>query len=495
MNEDDVSEEELIDAILSANPDLSRSKLESIINQYMQEYDVKRKTALFLILLEYQSEPVHRESSHLSLSELMSGLSNVTIVARIAWLGLTKRIKNGFMTRGGILDSSRVMPIVFWGRTREDLLNMGVNKDSIVEIKGCHVRENLSGELEVHVTERSSIRLAYEYDEKVPYIDEKFKSIAEASSDPSLYQFLYGILLTKPVEKDVSLDGGGVRKLYQIYVGDGNVAVRCVSWGGVPDDLLNTPILEPIRMYYVRVITNRFGEREVRMNSYSFIESDYSVDAKLNVNTSNLSGVSNGFNVLKVRLKILSKGVSRVKDSSRTLSLLVHDGETEAILTALNDKVTVFNSLKDGDEIMLELFRAIVRPFQTPSISLFTVDSTNVRRLDDHNISHELPFVTANKIFQGFAYVNIAGKVVSLEESDDEMEMGRLLLLIDDLDTPIQIKFRGNILNYSSFIPRKGERILVRAAQVDYPHVKDPSSPLFMVPSLRLRAFSRIVEY
>ncbi len=488
-----MSEEELIEAILKANPDMTRMELEDLVRKYVAEFNVKRKTALFLILLEHQSEPVSKSQSFLPLSDLVTGLTNVTIVARIAWLGPTKTIKNGIMTRGGILDSTKVMPIVFWRRSLDDLRELGVDKDVVVEIKGCAVRENLGGGLEIHVTERSVIRVAHEYEDEMPYIDDKFKSIADAkpSQDPV---FLYGTLLTKPIAREISIEPGNTRTLYQAYVGDRDKVVRCISWSGVPDRLGEIPILEPIRLYYVRAVVNRFGEIEVRMNSYSYIEPDYTLDTRLDIKEASLSQVVNGFNLSRIKVKVLSKGVPRTKDGRRSLNLLIHDGETDAILTALDDKVVMFQGVNDGDEIYVELFRASIKAgYVVPSISIFTADSTAMGPSYESTINYNIPLVKARELSPNHIYVNVVGRVVSLEESEDEMGEGRLILEDDDGE-PIRINFRGAILNYSSFIPRRGEWIIVKGAQVDQRSM-DFMSSIFKRPPLRLRAFSRIEEY
>jgi len=460
-----------------------RAAIEDIVARYMSELDITRKTALYLLLLESGSSDEGEAVGRLKISDLIAGLSNVHLVARVAWIGYSQESQRGMLTRGGLVDDTGVIPVVFWGRDRNDLARLGVRPGEVVDIKGCYVRENLQGELEVHVPQNATVSLYQGVGDELPFIDQYIKPVSEASPMESP-QYVYGILLTRPSERVVMVNQQS-KTLYDFYVGAGSKAVRCISWSRLHESIYSINPGEKVRLYHVWIRENRFGDVEIRVNNLSYVEVDPTIDVSIEVSDTSISRIGFGLSLSRVRLKALSFGKERIRNDRRVLNVLVTDGVSEAVLTAIDDKVDGMHLVGEGGEFYLEIFRATLKNI-TPNVNLFTTDLTRIVPLGDGVIEATVPKVTVKNIQLNHSYVTIEGKVAKIGEGFGEFE--RIILLEDVEGETFMIVFRGDISDYSSEDIGVGDWIVVYGAQVDSRSLIESSSPV----TLRLRAFSRI---
>ncbi len=484
---DDMSEEELLEYILENVPSLNRSDIERMVNEYIESLGISRKTALYLIFLEYRVAPETRGDHHLSLEELINGLSNVHLIVRLVWLSPTMKYKNGVLTRGGVMDHTMILPIVFWNRTVEDLKSLGIEKGIPIEIKGCYTRSNIQGDLEIHVPERAGIEPRFDMDNKIPKEDIFFKSIDQLKSDEPV--FTYGILLNKPSSRQIIVDEAQ-RELHSFYIGYKDKAVRCTSWSEFPIELYSLSPGMPIRIYNGRGRINRFGEFEIRLTRASHIEPAYDLNITLEPREIMLNQVSNGFNLAKIYVKLVSYGVIRKRDGRRILNILIYDGEQEATLSVIDDQVDVFKEYSEGEEVYIEMFRASVKAlFSTSTINIFTTEITKISRSDDQRLSFSIPTVNVKDIAMHNRYINIIGKIVSIKTSTENMDMNELIME-DKEGEPFTVLYRGDIKDYTYDNIGLGDEVKINTALVDLQSLltRTPYSPLKM----RLRAFSKI---
>lgn len=484
---DDMSEEELFNYILENVPTLKRSDIEKMVNEYIESLGISRKTALYLLFLEYRVSPEAKGDHHISLGELISGLSNVHLIVRLVWISPSIKYKGGVLTRGGVMDNTMILPVVFWNRSVEDLKNLGIEKGVPIEIKGCYTRSNIQGDLEIHVPERAIIEPRFDMDSEIPKEDMFFKPIDQLKSDEPV--FTYGILLSRPSSRQIIIDGEQ-RELHSFYIGYKDKAVRCTSWSEFPIELYSLTPGMPIKIYNGRGRVNRFGEFEIRLTRASHIETAYGLDVKLEPRDIKLNQVTNGFNLARIYVKLVSYGVVRERDNRRILNILVYDGEQEATLSIIDQQIDLFRDFSEGDEVLIEMFRASVRStFSSNTINLFTTEVTKVRKSHNKILFFEIPTVNVKDIAIHNRYVNIGGKIVSMKTSGDNMNLNELIM--EDLEgEPYSVLYRGNIRDYTDDDIGVGDKVMVKAVLVDLQSLltRTPYSPLRM----RLRAFSKI---
>ena len=484
---DDMSEEELLNYILENVPTLKRSDIEKMVDEYIESLGISRKTALYLIFLEYRVAPETKGDHHLSLDELISGLSNVHLIVRLVWLSPSMRYKNGVLTRGGVMDNTMILPIVFWNRSVEDLRSLGIEKGIPIEIKGCYTRSNIQGDLEIHVPERAGIEPRFDMDSKIPKEDIFFKPIDQLKSDEPV--FTYGILLSPPSSRQIIINEEQ-RELHSFYIGYKDKAVRCTSWSEFPIEFYSLTPGMSIKIYNGRGRVNRFGEFEIRLTRASHIEPAYDLNITLEPKDITLNQVVNGFNLARIYVKLVSYGVVRERDNRRILNILIYDGEQEATLSILDQQIDMFREFSEGDEVSIEMFRASVRStFSSSTINIFTTEITRVRKSHDVKLSFEVPTVNIKDIAMHNRYVNITGKIVSMKTSEDNMDLNELIM--EDVEgEPFSVLYRGNIRDYTNDDIGLGDKVMIKTALVDLQSLltRTPYSPLKM----RLRAFSKI---
>jgi len=484
---DDMDEKELLEYILENVPTLKRYDIEKMINEYIESLGVSRKTALYLIYLEYKVSPEKRGTQHLSLDELINGLSNVHLLVRLIWLSSSVRYKNGVLTRGGVMDDTMILPIIFWNRTIDDLKRIGIEKGMPIEIKGCYTRSNIQGDLEIHVPNKAVIEPRFDLDDKLPKEDIFFKAIDNLKSDEAV--FTYGILLNQPSSRKINVNGE-LRELYSLYIGYKNMAIRCTSWSELPMEIYKLKPGIPIKIYNGRGRVNKRGEFEIRLTKASHIEPASDLDIPLEPKSIMLNEVVNGFNLARVYVKLVSYGVIRERLNYRILNILVFDGEHEATLSVIGPKIELFRNFMEGDEVYIDMFRASIRSsFSSKIINLFTTDITNVEKGGNNKLSYNIRNVNVTDIAMYDRYVNITGKIVSIKNPEKDIDVNELILE-DKLGEPFSVIYRGNLQEYTNDNLGLGDWVRIKAALVDLQSLlsRSPYSPL----KVRLRAFSKI---
>ncbi len=486
---EDMSEEDLINYILSTVPTLNRGDLEKMIEDYVSSLGISRKTALYLISLEYRVAPGTRVKKSLSLDELIGGLSNVHIIGRLAWLGSTERYAKGTYVRGGILDNTSILPIIFWNRTMEELRGEGIEVGVPIEIKGCYTRPNIQGGIVIHVPERAVISVKPEYEDSLPTIDNFIKPLDQIKTDEVV--FTYGIFLTKPLERNVTINGEQ-RTLSSFYIGYKKTVLRCSTWSSFPQKIYDIKPGTPINLYYVRSRINRFNELELRFTKYSYLEPAYDKKVDLSPEPISLKDVKIGFNINFIYLKAVAIGKTRMRQNSRVKNILVYDGENEAVLSLLDDKINELNGLNEGDEFTIYIFRTSIKEgLYGRYVNLFTTDITKFEFSKTRKISFEIPTLNVKNILTENRYVNIRGRIVSIQEPLEGDIFGSILLEDEEREPFIAI-FRNSIEDYTETPVELGDKVELRAVIPDIKSllVRSAYNPL----RVRLRAFSRIVR-
>ena len=483
----ELSEDELINIILSKRPDLTRDKLIMMIEDKVNEYKISRKTAIYLIMIELGisiKSPIERR---VKFVELIEGLSNISIIGRILWLKPTEKYNDVALTRGGIMDESAILPILFWGRSIEDLKDESVFEGSIIEIHGAYTRSSLSGGLEIHVPKRSLIK-QYKGDVVLP---EYTKFLTPLNADLSRYTLtnVYGKVLSGLRRKIVKVNDESV-EMASFLLGYGDIFKRVVLWRKVINEYQWVSPGQNIIIFLGRVKVNKFGDVEIHINRNSYIIEDKSIEVPLILKDSDLKSIKPGLNLLRVYGMVISKGIIRyLPDRNKyTQSFLIADEEKEATLVLIDDAIKKLHDITEGDVLAISLFRASVKG---DAIYIFCDDTTILEKVDKAlDVRLKIKEVTINKITLEDKIINIAAKLV-----DGPFEIGEFAdikyYIAEDRDgTPFKLILRGDLTRYAKDEIKVGDRIYIKAGYVDI-------TPLLFgggMPSIRLRAYSTIYK-
>jgi len=482
----DISEDRLITLILENIKDLTREKLESMIHEKISELRVSRKTALYLIMIEYGisiSSPIEKR---ISFSDLTDGLSNIDIVGKLLWLKPTEEHKEVFLCRGGIMDESSILPILFWGRRKEDITNLGIDEGDIIEVSGAYTKMGLTGSIEIHVPNRAKIR---QYRERVE-IPIHYELLTPLDQDISRLTIIntYGRILSKLNERVVKINDEDIN-VASFLLGYGKSFRRVVIWRRVIDEYRWLKPGSKIILYLGRVKINKFGEAEIHLTRDSHIIEDELLDVPLKVEEKKLADIRPGLNLLKIRSVVLAKGLERYNPERNriTRSALIADETREATLVLLGDKVKEFENIEGEDEIEISVFRASIKG---DSIIIFADESTVIKKIGRSNMKPVVKIVAKNidELSIEDKIINVRGRIIKGPVQTGDYVDLKFLLAEDENGKPFKIVFRGEISNYSDKPIKEGDDIIVEAGLLDlYPLLIGRD-----MPTIKLRAYSII---
>lgn len=487
-------EEALIDLILNKRSDLSRQDIEKIIKEKMMMKNVSRKTALYLLSIDLGIRLERPVEDYIKISQLTDGLSNIRVIGRILWLKDTEKLRQreGKYTRGGLIDDSGLANIIFWDRSREDLEKDGVVEGALVEILNGYVRNALSGKPEIHLTRRGTIKGIYEEKKSIPSIRDILKPVNEVSVGDD-YVNVYGVILSVDKEREVVVGEKKV-KVNSFVLGSEDKTVRVVLWRDAVEEYRWIKEGDKILIYNGRIKLNKFNEIEIHISRNSHIKIYPGIDINIKTKIITLSQVDTGYNMNKLYLRVLAKGLRKinVKDGKETLTLYVIDNTGDASLTLMGKALKIGNMIKIQDSISIEMFRASLK---AGNLFLFAGDSSKME-INPHDLPialpiYSIPFKTAKKITTMDKIISIEGRIIEFLEAENVESIFPIpsFFLIEDSDeNPVKVSFRGDLKTYSETDLREGDEIRILGALVDISSLINAPG----IPVIKLRAFTRI---
>ncbi|MEM1539664.1 MAG: OB-fold nucleic acid binding domain-containing protein [Candidatus Bathyarchaeia archaeon] len=157
--------EEIIRKILSKNPKLSREEiLKSLESEKMKTGGyVSDEILLQMIAARLGVEvPVEAAKTRILIENLVSGLSDVTIVGRVIAVfpakssGNDKGVKIPSLL---VADKSGILRVVLWGDKAALVESGGIKVGQLVRFRHGYTREGSGGEVELHVGDRAEVEV------------------------------------------------------------------------------------------------------------------------------------------------------------------------------------------------------------------------------------------------------------------------------------------------------------------------------------------------
>lgn len=155
--------EQLIEQIMSKHPEMSRELIEGRLAREKKKTNglISDETLLRMIAAEFGVKPSVNDNSlpELSMTDLVSGLNDVSIVGRVVAIYKPKTFtgrKNGRFASFFIADKSRVLRVVLWNSKASILESGEVKVGGIVRVSHGYTKEGRDG-IELHVGEKSKV--------------------------------------------------------------------------------------------------------------------------------------------------------------------------------------------------------------------------------------------------------------------------------------------------------------------------------------------------
>ena len=357
-----MSSQDIIQEILAKNPNLNQEKI-------LERLRLERartggllgdETLLRLIAAKYGVEVqqnVINSRGTLSTSRLFAGLNDVTVAGRLIAVFPVRTFegeKPGKFATLMLVDNDGVLRVVLWNE-KADFVESGILKvDQAVRLLHGYTREDLYGKIELHLGGKSKIEVepqekAAEYPATEKFTT-KIGSLNNASGTVHLSGIIKNVLGLTSFTRSDDTDG----KVMRFTLADDSGQVTAVVWNEKATKLEKS-VKSNSRLLLInaRAKEAQNGAVEVHVDSNTYVnvqtaELQVTKIASLIENqTVNVQGVV--ATVPQIKEVITSKG-EKVK-------LTVFDLKDDSGITqvsAWHRHVEAFNSLKVGDELLLE---------------------------------------------------------------------------------------------------------------------------------------------
>jgi len=274
-----MSVEEIIERILSSRKDVTRNTILRLINKKIQESKgfLTLEGAARAVAAEFGLEitgiPLMKGTS---IRNLVSGLSDVTIVGRILHVNPTRTFvksngEEGKMRSLYITDGTSMLRVVVWGDLVNDLDFEVIGK--IVRFSHGYVREGYDGKLEFNIGSKGKVEISPRgiSEDDFPPLERFFKKIGRIESETKVN--IFGLVVNVfPVNTFIRKDKSS-GKVRRIEVGDRTGKVTVVLWNNKVDELAGVETGKYLEVLGAKVRKDINGRVELHV--------DGSVDAAL----------------------------------------------------------------------------------------------------------------------------------------------------------------------------------------------------------------------
>jgi ssDNA-binding replication factor A large subunit len=272
------TEEELIQQILSKNPEVKR-------NQILEDLETeKTKTAglianatlLRLIAARYGLQNLHNRDfdRRLSINNLIPGLNDVTVVGRVATVYPPKTFegkKTGKLASLMVFDENSIIRVVLWNDKVDLIETEKLKAGYIARFAHGYTREDRNGKVELHIGEKSEIEIGPE-DEKengrfVCNFTTKIKDIIKTQNNIHIQGTVKKLSPSTNFKNDF-----GTGTVLRFSLGDETGEIPIVVWNEKAEEvekILRTN--SNVRLINARVKATQNGQFEIHVDSYSYV--------------------------------------------------------------------------------------------------------------------------------------------------------------------------------------------------------------------------------
>jgi len=176
---------EIMDKILSKREDLSEDKILALIEEIKKDFQglLSNDGAALLVAQDLDVDLEQNESfGELQISDLISGLNDVTITGRVVNVWPLKEFEKadgspGKLVKFIIADKTDKMICLLWDSKAEEILKEEDLQGKILKILHGYTKEGISGKVELHLGYKGDIIIS----PKVP--EENFPKLEEPSNE------------------------------------------------------------------------------------------------------------------------------------------------------------------------------------------------------------------------------------------------------------------------------------------------------------------------
>jgi replication factor A1 len=275
-----MTSEELIQQILSKQPEVSRAQ---ILESLEAEKDktgglIADETLLRLIAARYGIETIQRKAIRmLSISDLLAGLNDVTVTGRVVVVYPPRTFegkRSGKVANLMIVDKDDTLRVVLWNE-KADLVESGeVKAGQVVRFAHGYTREDREGKVELHLGGKSQVEVDPENVKAEDYASlgkfaTKINAVNAACSSVHLAGTVKEVFPSSTFTRS-DMSAGTVMRM---RLADETGEISVVVWNEKAEELEKTvKVNAGLQLVNAKVKENGSGELEVHVNSYTHVE-------------------------------------------------------------------------------------------------------------------------------------------------------------------------------------------------------------------------------
>lgn len=357
----------VIDEILSKRQDLTEDQVRNLIEQKKKELPgfLSDEGAARLVAEELLIKTRGTELGRIQVKDLVSGLNDVSISGRILLFWPPQKFQRRDGTSGRVMrlimvDRSGDVRCVLWDRHADVAFRTGNLQGSVIRIGHAYTRQGLSGTVEVHAGERSSIEINPHDSELIlPQFDELFTKVHDLQNQ-SFNVNTVGLVQIEPKRYSFSREDGTGTVLRTILADDSGT-IPIVAWNeraNALQDLTKGDILQVVNAR-TKLDSNSHLELHVEARSQAIILKEPPPYLKMPIERIHkITELTPQSSLVNLNVTIVVKGesreVKRATGETLKISTLIVGDETGMLTLSLwDEKAELANRFREGDTVHL----------------------------------------------------------------------------------------------------------------------------------------------
>ncbi|MBS7614964.1 hypothetical protein KEJ18_04455 [Candidatus Bathyarchaeota archaeon] len=267
--------EDLIQKVLESRPDLTRAKIDEMIRGKIEEAKgfLTFESATRAVATDLGIEPTGISfKQRTSIKDLISGLGDVTILARVVFVGPLQKFTNpdgrdGRMRHLVVADKTGELRVVLWDSNADtaDPPNM---LGRLAQFSHGYVRSGLSNKLELNIGSKGSLKIILNdlHETEIPPLTFFHKKINEISKQTKTVNVIGAVAEISGVST-FSREDGGSGTFQKIEVEDETGSVSVIFWNTKVQELADAKVGSLIQVFGAKVKEAFSGGVELHVDS------------------------------------------------------------------------------------------------------------------------------------------------------------------------------------------------------------------------------------
>lgn len=273
--------EEIIQQILSRNPEVSRKQiLETLESEKNKTAGLIEDTTLLRLIAARHGVQIQQNKSfdqRMSISRLIPGLNDVTVVGRVVGVSQPRTFegkKPGKFANLMIIDEESIIRVILWNDKANSIESGNLKVGQMVRFVHGYTREDRSGKPELHIGEKSEIKFDSEDEKgKAKHFVCKFATKIKDITRPQNNIHLQGTVKRLFPAKNFTRNDNSEGKVLRFHLADETGEIAVVGWNEKAEELEKTLRLNSnIQLINARTKATQNGQYEIHVDQYTYVE-------------------------------------------------------------------------------------------------------------------------------------------------------------------------------------------------------------------------------